>query len=244
MNSARYLLRFDDLCPTMNWDVWRRVEQVLAAHMVRPLVAVVPDNRDPHLNVHAACPDFWERVRTWQARGWSIGLHGYQHLYTTVDAGLLGRNRYSEFAGVGAAEQRVRLAAGLEIFHANGVHADCFIAPAHSFDEHTLDALAELGFDAISDGYALAPYRCKRGLVWVPQQLGSFRHMPFGMWTVCLHVNDWTEQDIVAFDAHLAEFRPRIVTFDALRERFGTRHEAWTDRFALCSLRVARAWRS
>jgi len=244
MRPANYLIRFDDVCPAMNWDVWQYVEHVLATHMVRPLVAVVPDNRDPYLDVQAPRLDFWERVRGWQARGWAIGLHGYQHLYTTNDAGLLGRNCYSEFAGVPEAEQRAKLAAGLDIFHANGVRADCFIAPAHSFDEHTLDALTGLGIGAISDGYALAPYRCRRGLMWVPQQLGSFRHMPFGTWTVCLHANSWTVQDIVAFDASLTAFRSQITTFDALSARFGERHEDWTDRFTFRSLRAARALRS
>ena len=33
------------------------------------------------------------------AMGWSIALHGYQHLYETNDSGLLGLNKY-EFSGL------------------------------------------------------------------------------------------------------------------------------------------------
>ena len=43
--------------------------------------------------------DFWARVRGWQARGWAIGLHGYQHRYVTHDGGLVPLNQRSEFAG-------------------------------------------------------------------------------------------------------------------------------------------------
>src|SRR5256885_866914 len=43
--SARYLVRFDDLCPTMNWDVWKSVEEVLFRTGIRPLLAVIPDNQ-------------------------------------------------------------------------------------------------------------------------------------------------------------------------------------------------------
>src|SRR4051794_18231999 len=48
----RYLLRFDDICPTMNWPIWDRVEQTLIDQDIQPIVAVIPNNQDPALNVH------------------------------------------------------------------------------------------------------------------------------------------------------------------------------------------------
>jgi predicted deacetylase len=244
MLPARYLVRFDDICPTMNWDIWQQVERSLNAHGVRPIVAVVPDNRDPQLRVAPRRPDFWAKVREWQARGWTIGLHGYQHLYTTKNAGILGRNHYSEFAGLPAYIQRSRLRAGVSIFRGNGVRADCFVAPAHSFDEATLDALVDVGVPAISDGYALAPYRCQRGLLWVPQQMGRFRRIPFGTWTICQHTNSWTKADCDTFDAFLCTFDSQMTTFEALCAQFGARKPSWADQFAFRSLRAARGWRS
>ena len=47
--AARYLIRFDDLCPSMNWTVWCEVESILQAAGIKPLLAVVPDNADPQL---------------------------------------------------------------------------------------------------------------------------------------------------------------------------------------------------
>src|SRR5436309_501178 len=60
--TARYVVRFDDVCPTMNWSVWARIEPVLAKHNVRPLLAVVPDNRDPKLMIEPPRANFWDRV--------------------------------------------------------------------------------------------------------------------------------------------------------------------------------------
>src|ERR1051326_483182 len=107
--TARFLLRFDDICPTLNWRVWSRLESILERHRVKPLLAVVPDNRDAKLMVDAPDPDFWARVRDWQARGWTIALHGYQHAYVTTDSGIVGLNAYSEFAGLAYAEQKRKI---------------------------------------------------------------------------------------------------------------------------------------
>src|SRR6185312_5748489 len=100
---------------------------------------------------------FWKRVRDWQARGWSIGLHGLRHQYVSAEAGLIGLNRRSEFAGLPAAEQHRKIEEGLAIFAANGVRADLFVAPGHSFDDATLDSLHRHGIRCISDGYFLNP---------------------------------------------------------------------------------------
>lgn len=66
--AARYLVRFDDICPAMNWDMWGKIETVLRENGVKPILAVVPDNKDPLLDVGAPVSDFWERVRGWQGR--------------------------------------------------------------------------------------------------------------------------------------------------------------------------------
>src|SRR4051794_21040655 len=116
MKGARYLVRFDDICPTMDWAKWERVENVLFELGIKPLVAVVPANRDRKLAHSPAREDFWPRIRSWQAAGWSIGLHGFEHRYETDSAGLLGVNAYSEFAALGADVQRAKLRAALEIF--------------------------------------------------------------------------------------------------------------------------------
>jgi len=174
---ARYLVRFDDICPTMNWSLWASIEEVLHACGVQPILAVVPDNRDPKLQVEPPRPDFWGWVREKQTAGWSIALHGYQHLYETTDAGLLGINARSEFAGLPFERQREKLLRAVEVFHSHGIRPEAFVAPAHSFDQHTLLVLQELGITVISDGFFPTPV-CIRGCCGCRSRCGSSaRHL-------------------------------------------------------------------
>lgn len=234
---ARYLVRIDDICPTMNWSVWSSVEQILADAKVRPLLAVVPDNRDAELDIDPPAAGFWDRVRKWQAAGWSIGLHGFQHIYSTANAGVIGRNAYSEFAGLPRDEQKQKLQAGMAIFREQGVRADAWIAPGHSFDAATLDLLPGVGIDCVSDGYALAPYLDK-GIAWVPQQIGRFIDLPFGDWTVCLHINSWGDADIAAFAGDITAFRKRIVGLEDFRATARARRRNMADRAFEAGMRL------
>jgi glycosyltransferase involved in cell wall biosynthesis/predicted deacetylase len=208
--KARYLVRFDDICPTMNWSVWDRIEALLLELDIKPIMAVVPSNQDAYLDVDSPRPDFWERVRFWQSRGWCIALHGYEHRLETTDAGLVGINPRSEFAAVSREIQRQKLQAALRIFNDNGVVADAWAAPSHSFDATTVELLADLGLRVITDGYYWRPVR-HMGVTWVPQQLWRFRKLPAGIWTVCYHSNTFHESQIARLEADLRFYRSQIV---------------------------------
>lgn len=243
MTGPQFLLRFDDICPAMNWTVWRDVEAILVEAGVKPLLAVVPDNCDSTLNVHSPVADFWDRVRDWQCIGWSIGLHGFQHRYVTKAAGIIGRNKYSEFAGLSRSAQKHKLVRALEIFRRESVRPDAWVAPGHSFDDLTVDILAELGVKVISDGYSLFPYVCRRGVQWIPQQLGQFRSVPFGTWTVCLHINSWTAGNVAAFRNDLYQYRSTIVSLSELQEQYRDRPQGFSDYMFFSSFRALRAIR-
>jgi len=218
VTPARFLVRFDDLSPRMNWSVWEEIEEILLKYRVRPILAVVPDNRDPSLQVDPSREDFWERVRQWQGRGWSIALHGYQHLYLSESAGLVGLRRKSEFAGLPRGVQQEKLDAACAIFAREGVRADLWVAPGHSFDATTLDILLEQGIDTVSDGFGLRPVR-ERGINWVPQQLWNFRPFPLGVWTVCLHHNRWSGERLQRFRVEIEHYAGRLTALpELLRE--------------------------
>lgn len=208
--AARYIVRFDDICPTMNWRVWSRLQPVLDQHGVKPIMAVVPDNQDEHLVVDPPRNDFWAQVRRWQAAGWTIALHGFQHHYENTEAGLLGLNPFSEFAGLPEPVQRHKLEQALRIFAQHGVRADAWVAPAHSFDAVTVRLLLEHGVKVISDGFYARPVR-HLGAAWIPQQLWRFRPAPAGLWTVCYHHNAFDDAAIGRFAADMARYAGRIV---------------------------------
>lgn len=208
----------------MNWKVWAEVQNVLLEFKVAPLMAVVPDNRDPGLVVSDHNPKFWEQVREWQRLGWSIGLHGYQHTFATTNSGILGINNYSEFSGLPEAEQESKLRRALEIFAREGANPDVWVAPGHSFDHSTVKLLHALGLRQISDGFFLGPRRDKLGMLWIPQQLWRFRRMPLGIWTVCFHINTWNgdqisrfRADVERFSSDITDLKSVIVTHEATR---------------------------
>ena len=99
--KASYLLRFDDLCPTMDHGKWAAIQAILDRHAVKAMLAVVPNNRHPALMVDREDQDFWERMRVLQDRGWAIALHGLTHLYTQRAVSLVVPGEAeSEFAGL------------------------------------------------------------------------------------------------------------------------------------------------
>ena len=226
--TAKYLLRFDDLCPTMNWRVWSEIEAALEEHQVKPVLAVVPDNQDPVLNVGAPVEKFWERVRGWQARGWTIALHGFQHKYIGERPGLITPNSKTEFAGVPAAEQEEKLRRGAEIFERNGIKTQAWIAPGNSFDAATVELLPKFGIRVICDGSFRFPFVDRYGIFWVPQQLYGFRPAPRGVWTVCYHHNRWTASYLDKFREDLRRFHANLWSLDDVRRNWGGRRSHWS----------------
>lgn len=228
--SAQYLVRFDDVCSTMNWNIWEQVEEALVGAGIKPILAIVPDNQDPKLSAAQPNTTFWERVRVWQGRGWSIGLHGYQHLHLSSDGGILKLNSWGEFSGLPFEEQKSRLQRARDILEGEGVHPDLWIAPGHSFDANTLRALEEIGIQYLSDGFSLYPYQDSSGMMWVPQQLWHFRRMPFGVWTVCLHVNSWRAAEVDRFKSNIAEFGASLTDWHSVVSQYDGRKRSAMDR--------------
>jgi hypothetical protein len=203
---VRYLLRFDDLTPTMNWRIWDQIERLLDEHSVQPLLAVVPDNRDPELRIDPPNPLFWERARNWQSKGWIIAQHGFQHVYDSVNAGQLHWWAQSEFAGHPRDLQLHRIRSGLSAMEANGLHPVAWAAPSHTFDADTLGALQQSGIHVISDGFGWRSRRDSRGLTWIPVQPWRPLLANQGIWSACLHHNGMKDirrfRDFVHKHAH------------------------------------------
>jgi peptidoglycan/xylan/chitin deacetylase (PgdA/CDA1 family) len=232
MSKARYLIRFDDICPTMNWEVWDAIEAKLIQHEVRPILAVVPDNRDPKLIVASPRTDFWERVRGWQSRGWTIALHGYQHLYVNKHPGIMRLTHQSEFAGLPREIQEAKLRQGLAIFAEQSVRADAWVAPSHSFDHTTVALLVKLGIPVISDGLWSRPFADQAQTLWIPQQLWDFVEKPNGIWTVCYHHNGWDERQLEKFRNMLEEHAADVTDVPEMARLFGNRQQSLTNRLS------------
>lgn len=228
--SSNYIFRFDDICPTMRWDIWSEIETTLSKYAIRPLVAIVPENRDPVLEREKPKKDFWICARRWQDKGWSVGLHGYQHRYVSRENGFYGRIGQSEFAGLTEDEQEAKLLKAMKILNNEGINPLAWVAPANSFDRGTLAGLKKIGLKIISDGFFLGPRVDSEGFTWIPQQLGKPRIMPFGFWTIALHHNSWTAKDLAAFKAFINSHHRQVVGLDSILEKAWPRFSAIEDR--------------
>lgn len=212
-------MRLDDACPTMDHEKWGRLEVIFDKHGIRPMVGIVPDNQDITLICQDPEPGFWELVRSWQAKGWAIAMHGVEHRYVS-EKGLQGMNpmwRRSEFAGVPLEEQKSKIRNGISALKEKKIDPHYFFAPSHTFDENTLVALREeTDIRIISDTIANMPYLHK-GFALVPQVCGHPRimHVP-GIWTFCLHPNTMRNADFDSVDEFLKTHSRDFVSWDGL----------------------------
>lgn len=196
-----YLIRLDDASDHMNTERWKRMEQILEAHNVTPLVGVIPVNRDPMLLEFHEDPGFWDKAKAWQKKGWRIALHGFEHVYSTNCGGINPVHNQSEFAGHPLEEQRRKIREGLALLREKGLNPDIFFAPSHTFDDNTLEALRqESDIRIISDTIANDLY-CYNGFTFIPQQVGRVRELPFKVTTICLHPNFTTDAEFDEIEA-------------------------------------------
>jgi predicted deacetylase len=138
------------------------------AHGGRPALLVVPD-------IHARAPladhpEFCERLRSLQAEGHEIYLHGYYHRARTwaetsrndSDAGIAARARHTfaqkvvsggeaEFSDVSHDEALKRLDDGERVLREAGLSIRGFVAPAWSMPSWVLALLGERGYSFTED---------------------------------------------------------------------------------------------
>ena len=209
--TAKYIIRFDDLCPEMNWEAWNEIERILYKYDIKPIIAVVPSNEDIKLKKEDARIDFWDKIQKYQKDGFMVALHGYNHIYTNQNSGILGISANSEFATLSYEVQKRKIELGLEIFNKKGITANAFIAPSHSLDNNTLKALKD-AVSIISDGHTNYPYRYK-GFLWIPCQLwGRIIYKQKGLYTVCIHPNNWAKANFGQFEKDIQNFREQIIS--------------------------------
>ena len=216
---AQYLLRVDDLCPTLALDRWWTVRELIRNFEIRPILAVIPDNRDPILKTSSPDRGFWEEMRTMQSEGATIALHGFQHLCTVRAESLVPLHCESEFAGRSLDVQRNRIRSGIGLLQANGLTPRLFVAPNHCFDRTTLKALCDEGLPYLSDGFARVPF-LREGVTWIPQQLWSPLSRRKGLWTICIHPDSTDARRLGGLKRFLKKFRGQFTSFDEVIKGF------------------------
>ena len=190
-------IRMDDITPDMDWGKFLRFKDLLDKHGIKPLIGIVPDNRDAKLALSPAREDFWSYVKELQDSGWTVAMHGLNHLYTTKEAGLFPIGGKSEFAGLPYEKQKKMIGEGRRLLKDRGITTDIFMAPSHSFDKNTLKALWDNGFTTITDGFGTSPFR-SHGMIFYPISMSRGKTMKDkrdGLVTFVYHSNTMDEKD-------------------------------------------------
>lgn len=214
---SKYVIRMDDACPTMNHLNWKRIENILDSYGVKPIVGVIPDNKDSEFNWEYH-HNFWDIVQSWQEKDWIIAQHGYEHRYHyhVPGKGYFQRSHSinTEFAGLSYEEQMQKLKSGYEILLKKGIKPTCFFAPAHTFDSITIEALKELkGIEFVSDGYALYSYK-KQGMLFLPSICDGPFSIPMwgGIYTFVFHPSVMKDGDFKRLENFLRRNDGKIIS--------------------------------
>ncbi len=216
------VFRLDDITPGLDMAKFNRMKDIFDRYQVKPLIGVIPDNRDPKLIVGDVDADgiedsFWDWVRYLQNNcGWTVAQHGHAHIYVNKKPGLLRQNRYSEFVGLSLEEQSEQIRKGKSILEEQGIFSDIFMAPAHTYDRNTLRALKANGFRYVTDGFARYPYDYM-GIKFIPC-LHDVPEKIKGLATVCLHTNETRDEVYAKIEAYLQNHRDSVLDFDEALE--------------------------
>lgn len=212
-----YILRLDDAAEHMNIQNWEKIEKLLDDFLIRPIVGIIPDVHDPDLLIYEKCPCFWEKAKEWESKGWSIAMHGYNHVYVTSCGGINPVNNRSEFAGLALKEQKTKIHNGYSIFLSHNLIPKIFFAPSHTFDLNTLIALKEeTPIRIVSDTIANDLYY-ENDLYFIPQQSGRVRKLPLRLITFCYHPNTMTNDDFEKLYKFISNNHKLFCSADSIR---------------------------
>ncbi|MDK2906305.1 MAG: hypothetical protein PWQ66_266 [Petrotoga sp.] len=212
-----FLLRLDDASEYRNTDSWQKIENLLDKHNIKPIVGVIPNNKDESfLKKYQKNENFWEKVIEWRNKGWTIALHGYNHIPETDMGGVNPINKKSEFAGLPLELQREKIREGVKIFNEKGIESKIFFAPFHTFDLNTLKAIQlESKIRIINDTIANDIYKYNE-FYFIPQQAGSVRNLPLKTVTFCYHPNEMKAKDFDKLDLFLTKNINKFITFEEI----------------------------
>lgn len=207
----KLIIRLDDACEYRDVEKWNRMERLLDAYQIQPLIGIIPHCEDAAFLKYPCDLEFWNRVKTWVAKDWAIAMHGYNHVYSTKCGGINPVNRKSEFAGEPLEVQRDKIRNGVDIMRQHSIEPRYFFAPSHTFDENTLLAIKEESkIEVISDTIAWDSYRTE-DFLFVPQQSGSVRNLPFSTITFCYHPNVMNDKSFDDLERFIKQHRDLFV---------------------------------
>ncbi len=209
-----YLLRLDDASEHWNIENWQRMHDLVRKYGIKPIIAIIPNNQDAKLLHFPLDPSYDETIHTWLSEGWTPALHGYNHVMDSQDGGVNPINHRSEFAGKPLDIQQEKIRNGYAMLNERGIDPHVFVAPGHTFDENTLEALrSETSIRIVSDTIANDVW-FENGFYFVPQQSGSVRALGFSVTTFCYHPNTMRDEHFTELVSFLEKYHSNFGSFE------------------------------
>lgn len=212
-----YLMRLDDASEYMDLEKWKRMEKLLDKYSVKPIYGIIPANKDPELLKYNKVNKFWELMKTWEEKGWTPALHGYNHIFETSEGGLNPVNNRSEYAGVSLEIQKQKIKDGYNLLKSHNIIPDIFFAPAYTFDTNTLIALKEESLIRIICDTIANDIYFKDEFYYIPQQSGHCQKLPFKITTFCYHPNIMNDIDFERLEVFLKNYSKNFINFKIVK---------------------------
>ena len=206
-DNTGILIRIDDIAENMNWDLMKKTELLFEKYSIKPVLGVVPNNKDSEFLTFPRRDDFWDQVRKWQDKGWEIAMHGYTHIYDKMckkSDDFFNYGGGSEFYGHPLEMQTLRIKNGLKKFEDENIKIRTFFAPNQTYDKNTFVALKNCGINEVIDGYGVMPYT-ENNIKFVPQLFSKVLILPFGIQSTKLHLNVWNQKDWTNHDTNSSD---------------------------------------
>ena len=209
------LIRFDDIAANMNWNLMDKCEELFDKNNIKPVMGVIPNNKDKELLSYPKRENFWKIVERWKLKNWEIAMHGYTHIYdsNTNKKDYFNYGGKSEFFGHPIDVQLKKIKNGLQIFRENNIEIRVFYAPNHTYDRNTFEALKTAGITQVIDGYGLMPYK-NYDVQFIPQLFYKLYILPYGIQTTQIHLNYWNENDYKSFEKFIKKNLNNIINYD------------------------------
>tara|TARA_B100001989_G_C24538019_1_gene465653 strand:- start:108 stop:908 length:801 start_codon:yes stop_codon:yes gene_type:complete len=210
------LIRIDDVCENMDWEKMRHLESLFKKYSIKPVIGVIPNNKDDFFFNYPRNENFWEQIRKWDKMGWEVAMHGYTHIYDRLckkKADYFNYGGGSEFFNHPIKVQIERIRKGLEKFKKENIKIRTFFAPNQTYDENTFVALKECGINEVIDGYGLMPYE-ENNIKFIPQLFEKVLIFPFGIQSTKLHLQMWKKNDYDNFEKFIHKNHKNIINYD------------------------------
>ena len=221
---SRFIIRLDDVHEGMNFIRFDEFMTHLDLLSIKPIIGVIPNNHDQSLisENKVSKEIFWKKIKfLFDSDKCDIALHGYDHVYVNKNRGLLKYGKKSEFSGLDYKTQYNKIKSGLDIFKEHGIKSNIFMAPSHSFDINTLKVLYDLDIKYVTDGFNLFPYK-KFNIIFIPQLFASFKNFGFGLYSVCIHLDNFSESNYLKFKSDLINHTRNVTSFSNEKDSWNT----------------------